>query len=497
MNYSGSWERIREQHLHPPDWENPKPRNPYNLVVIGGGTAGLVTTAAAGMLGARVALIESHYLGGDCTNYGCVPSKALLACARAAESVRQAPEFGLSPMAPEVDFAKIMDRMRRLRAQIAANDAATRFRDFGADIFFGEARFEHPHRLRVGNSVLDFARAVIATGTRPAVPAIPGLAVTGYLTNETVFSLDRLPQSLIVIGGGPIGCELGQAFRRFGSQVTLVTHGRLLPKDDPDAAAIVKDRFEREGIRVMLATVPTRAEFRDGACRLTVAHGGREEEVIGDQILVAAGRQPNTETLQLQAAGVSAEAHGVRVDDRLRTTNCDIFAAGDVVSRYQFTHAAEAMARLVVANALFGARGRYSRLVIPWCTYTDPEVAHVGIDAEAAARDPNRYAVYTKELKDVDRAILDGAGEGFARIIVQRRNGRIAGATYVAAHAGESVAEIVLAMQQGLKISDLSSVIHPYPTLAEAFQRAADRHLQGRLRPWMKPLLRRYFDWRR
>ncbi len=496
------WREIRENHLHPHGWVNPVAKGKYNLVVIGGGTAGLVTAAAAGMLGARVALIESHFLGGDCTNYGCVPSKALLASARAAAAVRDAARYGITSASPATDYLRVVDRLERLRAQIAANDSAKRFQGFGADVFFGEARFENRNCLRINDQKLQFHKAVIATGTSPAIPEIAHLQETGYLTNETVFSLERLPRHLVVIGGGPIGCELGQAFRRLGSEVTIVTRGaRLLPRDDPDASAILLRRFQEEGIQVLLNATPiavlgNQGEHTAGKL-LTVKSGAGEQRLACDRILIAAGRKPNLDALNLAAAGVRADARGVLVDDRLRTHNHSIFAAGDVCSRFQFTHAAEAMARLVVQNALFGARRRVSNLVIPWCTYTDPEIAHAGITAGDVQASPRRYLTYTKDLKDTDRAILDGNSEGFARIHVERRGGRVAGASFVSTSAGEAIAEMVLAIQQDLTVGDLSAVIHPYPTVAEAFKRAADQHLQSRLRPWMKPLLRRYFSWRR
>jgi len=467
-------------------------------VVIGGGTAGLVTSAAGGLLGARVALVEAHLLGGDCTNYGCVPSKALLSCARQAEAVRTSAEYGMQAQEPQIDFSAVMARMRRLRAQISANDSAARFSDFGADVYFGRASFQGRHQLRVGDTVLEFKKAVIATGARAAVPEISGLKEAGFQTNETVFSLDRLPQHLIVLGGGPIGCELSQAFRRLGSRVTLVTTGkRLLPKDDPEAGSLLFEQFQREAIDVILSATVLSVETKGDTRRVLVRTSERSQILEGDQLLVAAGRQANVDSLALQAAGVQFDRHGVVVNDHLRTSNPNIFAAGDVCSAYQFTHAAEAMARLVVQNALFFGRKRISRLLIPWCTYTDPEVAHVGISAEEAARLPQEINVYSKHLADVDRAILDGTPEGYARVYVKRRGGRIVGATYVAPRAGESIAEIVLAMQHGLRIGDLSGVIHPYPTVAESFKRAADQHFQGQLKPWMRPWLRRYFRGRR
>ena len=446
----------------------------YHLVVIGGGTAGLVSAVGAAQLGARVALIEKHLLGGDCLNYGCVPSKGLIRAGRAAEAVREASDFGVRVGPATVDFDAAMSRMRRLQGIIGRNDSEERLRGLGVEVVLGAARFVSPSAVEVGGRRLEFKRAIIATGGRAMVLPVPGLSEAGYLTNETVFSLRELPRRLTVIGSGPIGCELGQTFRRLGSEVTMLSQGaRVLPKDDPDAAAILEARLRREGIRLELGTKLVRVE-RD---RTVVFDRGT---VASDAILLAAGRVPGVEDLGLEAAGVKYGKQGVEVDDHLRTSNRRIFAAGDVASKYQFTHAADALARIALQNALFFGRKRQSALVVPWATYTDPEIAHVG--ANGGPR------TFTVKLDEVDRAILDGETEGFARVHADER-GRILGGTIVARHAGEMIGELSLAMTRGLSLADLARTIHPYPTQVEALKKLGDAYLRTKLTPRARQLL--------
>lgn len=487
------------RNLHPADWVNPKPTGRYNLVVIGAGTAGLVSAAGGGALGAKVALIERHLMGGDCTNYGCVPSKAVIRSARAAYAIREAASFGISAHnGDQVDFPRVMERMRRLRTLISANDSVERFTKLGAEVYLGDAKFVAKNEIEVDGRRLSFSKAIIATGARATTLDLPGFAETGYLTNETVFSLETLPKTLLVIGTGPIGCELAQTFRRFGSEVILVGRGtRLLPNDDKDAAEIVHRCFEREGIHVLFGSKLLRAERADGRRRVFLDRGGKEEQIIADEILVAIGRKPNIEGLNAEAAGVKTDASGVLVNDMLRTSNPDIYAAGDICSSHKFTHAAEAMARIAIQNALFFGRKHVSDLVIPWSTYTDPEVAHVGITEKEAAKRGDEVITFTKELADTDRAILDGETEGYVRLYMNREDGKLLGATIVGSHAGESIGEAVLAMKQKLKVGDLSGVIHPYPTQAEAIKRAADLQYRSRLKPWMRRVLDKYFRFRR
>ncbi len=345
--------------VHPAGWVNPEPRERYHLVVIGAGTAGLVTASIAAGLGARVALVERHLMGGDCLNVGCVPSKGIISAARswqtATESGRR---FGGPAVSGPGDFGEVMARMRRLRAGLSRIDGAPRFRDLGVDVFLGEGRFTGRDSVTVGGRALRFRRAVIATGARAAAPPIPGLEATGYLTNETIFGLTELPRRLTVIGAGPIGCELAQAFARLGSAVTVIDRGaQILPREDADAAQIVERAMESHGVRLLHAATVVRAEVRGGERVIHVQVAGRTEEIAGDALLVATGRAPNVEDLGLDAAGVTYSPRGVGVNDRFRTSNPRVFAVGDICSKYQFTHAADASARLVVANALFFGLG--------------------------------------------------------------------------------------------------------------------------------------------
>jgi pyruvate/2-oxoglutarate dehydrogenase complex dihydrolipoamide dehydrogenase (E3) component len=484
---------------HPPEWHNPQPTGRYNLVVIGAGTAGLVSAAGAAGLGAKVALIERHLLGGDCLNYGCVPSKALIRAARAAAEVARAAEFGVQvPTGTQVDFPAVMERMRRLRAGISPHDSAERFRSLGIDVFFGDAKFVGPTAVEVGGQRLDFSRAVIATGARAADPRVPGLAEAGYLTNETVFSLTELPARLIVLGAGPIGCELAQTFRRFGSEVHLINRGpKILPKEDADAAAIIQRQFAKEGIQLHFEVKVFRAEKAASGKRLIGEQKGRPWVLEGDEILVGVGRQANVEGLSLEAAGVGYDAKGVHVDDYLRTSNRNIYAAGDICSAYKFTHAADAMARMVIQNALFFGRKRASKLVIPWCTYTDPEVAHVGLTETEAQKRGLAVDTFTAPLEENDRAILDGETEGFARVHLYKGTNRIAGATVVASHAGEMLGEITLAMTKGIGLSAIAATIHSYPTQAEAIKKLGDMYQRSRLTPRVAGVLRTLLRWRR
>jgi pyruvate/2-oxoglutarate dehydrogenase complex dihydrolipoamide dehydrogenase (E3) component len=443
-----------------------------------------------------VALVERDLMGGDCLNVGCVPSKALLRAARATAAVRDASQLGVRvPAGVRVDFPAVMERLRRLRADLSPNDSADRFRSLGVDVFLGEGRFSGPDTIEVAGRTLRFRKAVIATGARARRPAIPGLAEAGFLTNETVFTLTELPPRLAVLGGGPIGCELAQAFARLGSRVTLIhSRNRLLPRDEPEASRLIEESLRRDGVELVLDATVTAVEPRTDSKLLRLKEG----EVHVDQILVAVGRQPNIEGLNLDQVGVRHDGQlGVLVDDRLRTSNGRIYAAGDVCSRFQFTHAADAMARLVIQNALFMGRKRASALTIPWCTYTDPEVAHVGLSEQEARERGLHIKVFVQQLRHVDRAVLDGQADGLVKVLVKEGSDRILGATVVAAHAGEMISEICLAMTAGLGLGALARTIHPYPTQGEAVKKVGDAYNRTRLTPFVKWLFDTWLSWTR
>jgi pyruvate/2-oxoglutarate dehydrogenase complex dihydrolipoamide dehydrogenase (E3) component len=492
--------RALAENVHPAGWVNPEPAPRYNLVVIGAGTAGLVAAAGATGLGARVALVERHLMGGDCLNVGCVPSKALIRAARAVADVREAASFGMeAPDAVRVDFPAVMARMRELRARISKADSVWRFRDLGVDVFLGPGRFADPDTVEVGGHRLRFRKAVIATGARAAALPIPGLAETAYLTNETVFGLTALPRRLAVIGAGPIGCELAQAFARFGADVTLVeAQPQILPLEDRDAAACVERALARDRIRLVAGASITRAERAGAEKVLHVTAAGGPQDVRVDEILLGVGRVPNVEGLGLETVGVRYDPKaGVTVDDRLRTTNPRIFAAGDVCPGYRFTHNSDFQARIVIQNALFLGRARASALTVPWCTYTDPEIAHVGLSEREATTRGIRVRTFVQALADVDRAILDGETEGFVKIHVRDGTDAIVGATIVARHAGEMLPELTLAMVHRIGLGKIARTIHAYPTQAEAIRKLGDAFNRTRLTPRVKGLFARWLAWTR
>lgn len=495
-----SHNQALESNVHPLDWGNPVPNGRYNLVVIGAGTAGLVTAAGAAGLGAKVALIERSLMGGDCLNVGCVPSKGIISAARVVRTIRNADEFGVVvPEGTAADFARVMERMRKLRAQISPNDSAARFRDLGVDVFLGQATFTSSNTVQVGEQTLSFRKAVIATGARAAAPPIPGLADVPHLTNETLFSLTELPRRLGVIGAGPIGCEMAQAFANLGSEVLLVeaAHG-VLPIEDPEASEIVGRSLQQDGVQLLCCGKELKLRSEAGKIWMSVeSHGVQYDEPV-DQLLVSVGRAPNVDDLGLETVGVEFDVRtGVKVDDRMRTTNPNIFAAGDVCSRYKFTHAADFMARIVIQNALFKGRSKASALTIPWCTYTSPEIAHVGLYEREAKDSGVAIDSYTQYFADVDRAILSGETEGFVKVHTHQGTDRIAGATIVAPHAGDMISEITLAMTHGLGLKQIGSTIHPYPTQAEAIRRTGDQYNRTRLTPFVKSLFQKWLDWTR
>lgn len=497
--HNAAWNSL----VKPADWQNPEPAARYNLVVIGAGTAGLVTAAAAAGLGAKVALVERNRMGGDCLNTGCVPSKTLIRSARAAAAVREAGRFGVRvPAGVEIDFAAVMERVRSLRAAISPHDSVKRFQELGVDVFLGEGRFTGPGTLEVGGKVLRFRRAVIATGARVAMPGVRGLESVPYLTHETVWSLTEQPRRMAILGGGPIGCELAQAFARLGTQVTVFhSHSGILDKEDADAAAVVRTSLEHDGVRFQLGVrVESASRDASGSIRLgfKTAAGAVEHAEGFDTLLVATGRRPNVSGLGLEAVGVAFDPRrGVVVNDRLQSTNPDIYAAGDVCLSHQFTHAADFSARIVVQNALFYGRKKAGALLIPRATYTDPEVASVGLTQRNAQETGTAVTAFERPFSEVDRARTDDEGGGFVRILVATGTDRIVGATIVGPHAGDMISEVSVAMQSGIGLGSLASVIHPYPTLAEAIRQCGDRYNRTRLTPRVKAWMERWLRWTR
>ncbi len=496
------------ENVHPSNWVNPEPSGRYNIVVIGAGTAGLVTAVIAAGVGAKVALIERHLMGGDCLNVGCVPSKGLIRAANAWAEIRHAEEFGLHiPPGVKYDFGAAMARMRQLRARISHNDSVHRYKSLGVDVYIGQAQFAGLDTVLVegpaGDRTLTFVKAAICTGARAAAPATPGLEEAGYLTNETVFSLTERPARIAVIGAGPIGCELAQAFARFGSQVYLIEamHG-IMPNEDRDAAEIVQQSMGRDGVTLLCCGKDLTVTKTAGGKRLSVDSHGQQYDVTVDEILVGVGRTPNVQGLSLEAVGVEYDKSGVKVNHRLQTTNPRIYAAGDICSRYKFTHAADAMAQIVIQNVLFPhpfglGYASMESLIMPWCTFTEPEIAHVGLYEADARKKGLEVETYTYMLNEVDRAILDGEEEGFARVHIQKGTDKILGATIVASHAGDMINEFSVLMKSGAGVKTIAATIHPYPTQAEVNKKVVNLWRKAHFTARTKTMLTRLFAWLR
>ncbi len=492
-------------YVHPANWVNPTPAKCYDLVVIGAGTAGLVVAAgAAGLgIGLKVALVERHLMGGDCLNFGCVPSKAIIRSARVIGELKKGRDLGIkTPDEIEVDFPAVMARMRKLRAEISHLDSAQRFKNLGVDVFLGSANFlknkaiaQRHFVIEVDGNKLSYKKAVIATGARATKPDIEGIEPVGFYTNETIFSLTELPPSLAVIGGGPIGCELAQTFHRLGAKVTLLhKHDHILNKEDSDAAEIIQNQFQQEGINLILNAQILRAEKTNEGKKIYYTVEGNENSITVEEILMGVGRTPNLEGLNLDAVGVKFDRKGIKVNDYLQTTNPKIYAAGDICLNWKFTHTADAAARIVIKNTLFSPFGlgkaKFSDLVVPWVTYTAPEIAHVGMYEHEAQQQGMEVNTIKIMMSTVDRAITDGEEEGFVKIIHESKSDRILGATIVATHAGEMISEITAAMVNKIGLNGLSSVIHSYPTQADAIKKAADAYRRTLLTPSSQKLLK-------
>ena len=473
----------------------------YNVVVIGAGTAGLVTAAGTAGLGGRVALVERNLMGGDCLNFGCVPSKALISSARLVQRIRESEKWGLDGQEPQFAFERIFERMRARRAKIAPHDSAERFESLGVDVFHGEAQFVSPHQVEVNGHRLRARNFVIATGSRAAVPKIKGIESVPYFTNETIFdALKRKPENMVVLGGGPIGCELAQTFQRLGVEVTILQRGdQLLPREDRDVGEFVERRLINEGVRIIKKADAHSVAISDNgkvALQLLDRQSGRlaEPTFFADALLVATGRTPNLRSLDLKSVGIDVTDRGVRVNDYLQTSQRHTYAVGDVIGPFLFTHMADAQARVVVRNVLMPfqfLRQKMDYSVVPWCTYVDPEVAHVGLGEKEAKRQNIDYDLFIVPLEDVDRAVVESEEAGFAKILTQKGSDRILGAIIVAPHAGDLLHEFVIAMRAGIGLSTIASTIHAYPTLAELARKAGDKYNRRRLTPTAK----RIFTW--
>jgi pyruvate/2-oxoglutarate dehydrogenase complex dihydrolipoamide dehydrogenase (E3) component len=474
----------------------------YNVVIIGAGTAGLVTAAGTAGLGGRVALIERNLMGGDCLNFGCVPSKALISSARLIQQIRDAEKWGLDRQEPQFVFEKIFDRMRGRRAKIAPNDSQERFESLGVDVFRGQARFVSPQEVEANGQKLRAKNFVIATGSRAVIPKIEGMDTVPYFTNETIFDeLKQKPESMIVLGGGPIGCELGQALSRLGVKITIVEYvPQILGPEDIDVGRFMQTQFEAEGITVQHCTEAARVSMRDGLVTLEGnykppgATKGSPVRFTADALLLAVGRCPMMKALNLEAAGVKYTANGVEVNDYLQTSQRHIYAAGDIANRLKFTHTADFTARIVVRNILMPfqfLRQKVDWSVVPWCTYTDPEVAHVGLGEKEAKQKNVEHDLFVVSLGDVDRAVVESEDAGFAKILTGKGSDKILGATMVGPHAGDLLHEFVLAMKADIGLGTIASTIHAYPTFAELARKAGDKYNKTRLTPRAK----RIFTW--
>ncbi|MGL5083052.1 MAG: dihydrolipoyl dehydrogenase family protein [Microcoleaceae cyanobacterium] len=467
----------------------------YDIVIIGGGSGGLVVASAAAQLKAKVALVERDRLGGDCLWFGCVPSKSLIHASRIAHEVKNAARFGIYIDSPKINFAEATGHVQQVIKTIEPHDSPERFRGLGVDVVFGEGKFIDRHTFEVNGRQLRARNFVISTGSRPAIPSISGLKEAGFLTNEKVFSLQECPNSLAVIGGGPIGCELGQAFSRLGATVSIFDSGtHILGKEDPEAAQVIQDQLIAEGIQIFTGSRVEKIEIKQGKKHITSG----QQIVITDEILVASGRLPNVESLNLEIAGVEIGKQGIKVNAKLQTTNPRIYACGDVIGGYQFTHVAGYEAVVVLTNALFFPVSKANYRVIPWATFTDPELARVGLtEAQARERYGEDIYVLKQPFAGVDRAQAEASTLGFGKIIT-RGNGEILGAHLVGSSAGELIHEVVLAMANNLKVSALTG-IHIYPTLSEVNSKAGLLLKKQKFanNQWQQNFLEKFFNWRR
>jgi pyruvate/2-oxoglutarate dehydrogenase complex dihydrolipoamide dehydrogenase (E3) component len=484
---------LREsQNVHPQDWKNPQPAHRYSLVVIGAGPAGFLTALNAAKVGAKVAIVERDRFGGACFNVGCIPSKTILRTSRLYAEIRNADNFGAEvPSGISVNFSAVMERMRRVRTRVSRRVSAQRLASAGVDVFFGQARFAGPKAVEVEGKLLHFKRALIASGARPKVPSIPGIAAAGYLTNENVFNLDEGPRRLLVLGGGPLGCELAQAFCRLGSQVHIEQDDPMfLGNEERDAAQILSEALARDGIDIHLNSQAVEVHADAKGKIVHLLSDDYKFTLTVDEILVGIGSTPNVTDMNLEDAGVRYDKDaGIMTNDYLQTSNPRIYAAGDVCSEKKFPHIEVAASEIVVRNAFFWGRERMSMSAVPFCTYTDPEIAHVGLYVTEARAKDIPVKTFTVMMSDVDRAITDSEDEGFVKIHVKEGTDQIIGATVAASHAGELISEISLAMNAKIGLRALARVNYPYPTQAQAIKLAANAYLDTLRNPkrsWLR-----------
>ena len=470
-----------------------------NLIVIGAGSAGLVAAYIAAAVNARVTLIEKDRMGGDCLNTGCVPSKALIKSARVAALIRRASEFGIKAAPPEVDFRLVMGRVRAVIDQIKPHDSVERYKGLGVECIQGEARITSPWTVAVNGLTLSARSLIIATGAGPFIPPIPGLAEIDYLSSDNLWQLNALPARLLVLGGGPIGCELAQAFQRLGSRVTQVEReARLLGREDPEIARLVQRRFAEEGVDIRAGHRAREVIQKDGRQRLVCEHAGQSVEIEFDRILCAVGRAPNSAGFGLEELGVKLNPdRTICVNEKLQTSIPNIYACGDVAGPYQFTHTAAHQAWYAAVNALFGRFKRFKAdyTVIPWATFTDPEVARVGLNEQDARRQGIRYEVTHYGLDELDRAITEGEARGVVKVLTAPGRDKILGATIVGEHAGELITEYISAMRQGFGMNKILGTIHIYPTLSEANKFTAGAWKQAHAPRFALALLKKYHRW--
>jgi dihydrolipoamide dehydrogenase len=495
----GLLETVKRRRVYR-DYVKPKSFD-MNMVVIGAGSAGLISAYIGAQLKAKITLIERHKMGGDCLNTGCVPSKALIRVGRAMKEISTAGQLGIHVSQPQVDFPAVMERVRHVVKEIEPHDSVERYRDLGVTCLQGEATIVSPWTVEVDGKVITTRNIVIATGARPFVPSIPGLEKIDYLTSDNLWELAELPEKLLILGGGPVGCEMAQAFSYLGAEVTLVdSRPQVLPREDKDVAAFIQQRFSRDGINVLVGHKAIRFEQREGSDSVVLEAKGEHREVRFDKVLVAVGRQANTSGFGLESLGVELNPNGtVSVDEYLRTRYPNIYACGDVAGPYLFTHTAAHQAWYVAMNALFSRFKKYKvdYSVIPWVTFTDPEVAHVGLSEVEATEKEIPYEVTKYKLDDLDRAIADNHAEGFIKVLTLPGKDKILGVTVVGYHGGELLTEFVIAMKQGLGLKKILGAVHTYPTISEAnsFAAGAWRHSHApqKILAWAE----KYHSWQR